>query len=77
MQPETIRERAARIRLKNKAIAEATGLTEMTIGRTLSEQTSPNITTFNRIEAAIAAEELRLRDYLVRLHPIKDEGRVA
>lgn len=77
MQPETIRERASRIRWKNKAIAEATGLTEMTIGRTLSGATSPNVATFNRIEQAIVAEELALRDYLLTLHPLKTEEKAA
>lgn len=73
MRPETIRERAARIRWRNKAIAEASALSEMTIGRTLSGATSPNMTTLDQIEAAIVAEELRLRDYLLALHPIKTE----
>lgn len=71
MRPELIRERASRIRLSRKALAEATGLVEMTIGRTLSGQTSPNMTTFDAIESALVAEEIRLRDYLLSLHPVE------
>lgn len=77
MRPETIRERCFQIRWRNKAIAQATGLAEMTIGRTLSGSTSPNMTTFEQIEAAVVAEELRLRDYLLTLHPVKEEGKAA
>jgi transcriptional regulator with XRE-family HTH domain len=77
MRTETIRERAARIRLPRKALAEASGLTEMTIGRTLNGATTPNMTTFEKIESVVIAEELRLRDYLLTLHPIKAEEKAA
>lgn len=70
MRPETIRERATHVRLTRKALAEMTGLAEMTIGRTLNGQTSPNMTTLDTIEGAVIAEELRLRDYLLALHPV-------
>lgn len=70
MRPETIRERAAAIRMPNKVLAEKTGLWENTIGRTLTGRTSPNLTTCDAIEAAVIAEELRLRDYLNALHPV-------
>lgn len=70
MRPETIRDRASALRLSKKALAQATGLAEMTIGRTLRGATSPNLTTCDEIGQAIVAEELRLRDYLVGLHPL-------
>lgn len=78
MRIETIRERASRIRWPNKAISAATGLPENTIGRTLSERTSPNLTTFEKIEAALEQEEIALRDHLLRLHPLdQDKGGAA
>ncbi len=70
MRPSDIRDRAAHIRLSNKALAEATGLVENTIGRTLGGRTSPNLTTCDLLGAAVVAEELRLRDYLIELHPL-------
>ncbi|MET4341988.1 helix-turn-helix transcriptional regulator [Bradyrhizobium sp. RT9a] len=77
MRPETIRERVARIRLSRKALAQATGLVEMTIGRTLNGETSPNMATFEKIEKVVIEEEIALRDYLLTLHPVKQEERAA
>lgn len=74
MQTETIRERAAAIRLSNKTLAELTGLVEMTIGRTLNGRTAPSAKTRDALEAAVLAEEIRLRDYLNTIHPF-GEGR--
>lgn len=70
MRPDDIRDRAAAIRLSNKALAGATGLVENTIGRTLGGRTSPNLTTCDLLGNAVLAEEIRLRDYLLTLHPV-------
>ena len=70
MRPDEIRDRAATIRLSHKALAEATGLVENTIGRTLGGRTSPNLTTCDLLENAVVTEEVRLRNYLLGLHPI-------
>jgi predicted transcriptional regulator len=70
MRPDDIRDRAAAIRLSNKALAVATGLVENTIGRTLCGRTSPNLTTCDLLGTAVLAEEIRLRDYLLALHPV-------
>lgn len=77
MRTETIRERVARIRLPRKALAQASGLTEMTIGRTLNGDTLPNMGTFEKIERVVIEEEIALRDYLLTLHPIKSEEKAA
>lgn len=77
MPPEILQVRALRIRWPNRAIALATGLAEMTIGRTLTRSTSPNYATINKIEAAVVAEEIRLRDYLLALHPVVSTSEAA
>ncbi len=70
MRPEEIRDRAAAVRLSNKTLSEMTGLVENTIGRTFSRSTSPNLSTCDLLENAVVAEEIRLRDYLLGLHPL-------
>ena len=70
MRPDVIRDRAAAIRFFNKTLSERTGLNENTIHRTLSGKTSPNLTTCDLLENALVAEEIRLRDYLLGLHPL-------
>lgn len=79
MSPETIAERARAIRLSDKALGEAAGLAENTVYRTLSRRTRPLQETADMLASALAAEELRLRDYLLALHPVSktEEGRAA
>lgn len=70
MRQETIKERAAAIRLSTSHLSQATGLTAHTVGRTLNSRTRPFLATADALECAIVAEEIRLRDYLLGLHPI-------
>lgn len=74
MQRELIAERAAALRLTSGWISKATGITGHTIGRTLNGRTRPFHETAEKIEAAIVAEELRVRDYLIGLHPIEPKA---
>ena len=74
MRPEAIQGRADRIRLKRKDLARLAGLSQMTIGRTLNGDTSPILSTLDRIEEALVAEEISLRDYLLSLHPRREEA---
>lgn len=73
MSPETIAERAKAIRLSDKDLGKAAGLAENTVYRTLSRRTRPLQETADQLANALAAEELRLRDYLLSLHPVKTE----
>lgn len=73
MAPETIRERAEAIRLGNKPLAAKTGLAEHTVGRALKRPSGGNIDTYRAIENAVVTEELRLRDYLLTLHPLQSQ----
>jgi transcriptional regulator with XRE-family HTH domain len=77
MSPETIAERARAIRFSDKALGEAAGLAENTVYRTLSRRTRPLQDTADMLSSALTAEELRLRDYLLALHPVKQEGQAA
>lgn len=70
MRQETIAERAAAIRLSPSHLSRATGLTAHTVGRTLNGRTKPFLETAETLERVIRAEELRLRDYLLALHPV-------
>lgn len=73
MSPETIQERARAIRLSDKALGDAAGLSENTVNRTLTGKTRPLLDTANAMAQALIAEEIRLRDHLLSLHPIKSE----
>lgn len=77
MSPETIRERAAAIRFGNKQIAGASELSEKSVGQILSGRSGGHHASFVAIELALESEELRLRDYLLTLHPIKTEEKAA
>lgn len=71
MSPETIAQRAKIIRFSDKALGEAAGLAENTVYRTLSRRTRPLQDTADQLAQALIAEELRLRDHLLKLHPIQ------
>lgn len=78
MSPETIAERARAIRFSDKALGEAAGLAENTVYRTLAGITRPMLDTADALRNALTAEEIRLRDYLLALHPVPArEGQLA
>lgn len=71
MLPGTILERAHAIRLDKKALAGLAGLSQKSVGMTLREQSSPRLNNLQAMERALVADEIRLRDYLLTLHPIE------
>lgn len=71
MSPDQLAERARKIRLTDKALGELAGCAENTVNRTLTGKTRPLLDTAQAIEAALASEELQMRDYLLGLHPLK------
>lgn len=77
MSPETISERAHAIRLGRKALAQHAQLSEKTIGMILRNASGGRHHSIVAIDNALIAEELRLRDYLLTLHPVKEEGKAA
>jgi transcriptional regulator with XRE-family HTH domain len=70
MSPETIAERRQAIRWSDKDLGKAAGLAENTVYRTLAGITRPMMDTADALTGALIAEELRLRDYLLALHPV-------
>jgi hypothetical protein len=68
--------RATAIRLQKRELAASCGLNKNTITnvfRGLGARTD----TLKAIDAAIGAEEIRLRDHLVSLHPLPEPAREA
>ncbi len=61
---DELSQRIQRIRLPQKLIAELSGLDEAPISRTLLGKTDPLTSTLEKIEAAVSAEEGRLRQGL-------------
>lgn len=71
MSPETIRERAAAIRLGQKALGDLANRSQKFVNMTLTGRSSPRYDALCDIEKALTAEELRLRNYLLALHPVE------
>lgn len=65
-----IAKRVERLRLRKNEIAKATNLHENTVNRALSIEPKIQAATQRRIDDAVTAEELSLRDYLLALHPL-------
>jgi transcriptional regulator with XRE-family HTH domain len=74
MQLETsiyaIKERAGRINLPLARLAERAGMPTSTLTRPLREGGNVTVRTLGRAYEALVAEELALRDYLLRQHPL-------
>lgn len=77
MSPETIRERAQAIRLGQRQLARITGMSIRFVNSTLTGKSKPRYDNLEEIEKAVVTEELRLRDHLLALHPVKKEGEAA
>lgn len=71
MLPGTILERARAIRLDKKALGAHAGISQKQTGLIMRGESSPRLDTFHKLESALIAEELRLRDYLLSIHPIE------
>lgn len=74
MQPSEIETRRKSIRLALKELAPLVPLGHNALADTLKERTSPHPVTRQAIEQALVREELRLRDYLLGLHPVQPAG---
>lgn len=61
MKPSTIKQRAARIRLPLKELASKAGVSEDNLHRVIRGNVDPRVSTMQKIEDALAAEEDRLR----------------
>lgn len=74
MSPEQIRDRAQAIRLGRKALAGQSNLSEKAVGQILNGVSGGQHASFVAIENALVADEIRLRDYLLALHPVPASG---
>lgn len=76
-----IKERAANIRLKMNTLAELAGVPPSTAHARNADGRERDIraSTLQKLADALVAEELRIRDYLLSLHPVetKREGQAA
>jgi hypothetical protein len=70
MLPETIRDRALAVRLGKKELSELAKLSQKSTGMIMRGQSSPRLNNLQALERAVVAEEIRLRDYLLALHPV-------
>lgn len=77
MSLETLRLRASAIRLGQKQLADAAGLSHKSVNQILGGRSGGRHDSVVAIETALAAEEIRLRDHLLSLHPVKTEEKVA
>lgn len=70
MQLDDLSARAARIRLPHRRLAALAQVSKDTICSSFSGRHNPLHTTVTRMAEALQAEELALRDHLLRLHPL-------
>jgi hypothetical protein len=76
MQPEEIRKRCGAIGLQRGRLAEIAPCSPTTISRVFSGKSS-RTDSLDRLGDAVEAEELRLRDYLLGLHPLEPAKEAA
>lgn len=67
--PGNLKARAQAIRLSFEKLAALTGVAATTVTR-IAEKGDGKLSTLQKLDAALTAEELRLRDHLLRLHPV-------
>lgn len=70
LSPEEIVERRKAIRFPPKEHAIVAGLAEHIAVRTLNRRQRPTFDNVAALSKALTAEEIRLRDYLIGLHPL-------
>jgi transcriptional regulator with XRE-family HTH domain len=68
MNPTEINTRRTRLRLSQQELADLAGLDGMTVWRTFQGRSRPLNETVQKMNDALTAEELRLRDHLITLH---------
>lgn len=74
MLPAEIATRAAAVRLDKKELAALAQVSHKQVVQITRGTASPRLNTLQAIEAAMLAEELRLRDYLIGLHGLPRNG---
>ena len=72
MLPATMSDRCDAIRLDKKALAGLASLSQKSAGMILRGQSSPRLNNLQALERAVVTEELRLRDYLLSIHPLAE-----
>jgi predicted transcriptional regulator len=72
MQPADLARRVKAIRLATRELGQLACVDNMTVRRVADGTSDPRVSTLEKIEAALVAEELRLRDYLVALHGVPE-----
>lgn len=74
-----LKERAENIRLRMNGVAELAGVPPSTAHARKTDGTPRDVrsSTLQKLADAIIAEELRMRDYLLTLHPVKKGGEAA
>jgi len=74
-----LKERAENIRLRMNNLAALAGVPPSTAHARNTDGSDRDVrsSTLKKLVDAQVAEELRLRDYLLSLHPIKQEGQAA
>lgn len=72
-----IKQRAERINLSLARLAERSGMPTSTLTRPLRTGGNTTVRTLERANEALVAEELELRDHLLRLHPLTEEREAA
>lgn len=70
MQPDEIRQRCGAIGLQRGRLAEIVPCSPTTVSRIFSGK-SLRTDSLDRVGDAVEYEELRLRDYLLSLHPLE------
>lgn len=72
MDPVNLAARAEAIRLPSIEIARRSELDKDTVHKVLNGKSDARHSTLTRIGDVVAAEELALRDHLLRLHPLEE-----
>ncbi len=68
-----IRKRVAAINLSLSGLARRAGVEPSVVLRGCAGKHEPKISTLRKIGDPLIAEEIRLRDYLLELHPVPNE----
>ena len=68
-----IRQRVRAIRLPQCTLADLVRIEKNTVSRVLLGKTDPRNSTVSSLIDGVTAEELRLRDYLLALHPLPEQ----
>lgn len=71
IEPSEIERRRKAIRLQRGELATAAHCDQNTVSKVLLGKTGTRVTTLTAMSNALVAEEIRLRDYLLAVHPLQ------